>query len=225
MNGDTIKRQTAVKMRVSDIKGSEYVKAEGEWQPNYLLTQNNLKVSRVNVIGTTIDSEDNSFTIDDGTDKVVVRSFEEMKTIPRIGEIVLLIGKPRDFNGIYIVPEIIKRIESQQKDWMELRKLELKDSGDERKKEEKESSRNNFGEEEKEAAEKQESEVTSNGSNKVFDTVMQAMRDLDEGNGADTDEIIAKTGFPEQEVENIINNLLVDGEAFEIKPGKLKLLD
>ena len=231
-----VKRQTAVKIRIVDLKDSSYVKAEGDWQPNYLLTPHNKKVSRVNLLGTVIESDENSFTIDDGTSQIVVRSFENLQVQPKTGDIVVVIGRPREFDGIYIVPEIVKIIQEKQKEWVELRKLELKIKHNEVEKTKEEENKNQASNyeteeqpktEEEKVIEKTPEETNKNQGfeNKTFDLIMQTIKELDDGEGANMENIISKSGLSEEEVENVVNNLLMDGEAFEIKPGRLKLLD
>ncbi|MGM5481829.1 MAG: hypothetical protein ACQESF_00055 [Nanobdellota archaeon] len=241
MVNDGFKRQTAVKIKVQDIKESRYIKANGDWEPNYILTPYNTKASRVNVIGSVIsESEGNSFSIDDGSGQITVRSFEELNYPPKMGEVILLVGRPREFSEeIYIVPEIIKAIEKNKEAWAELRKLELEKLYKGLKREVPSETpvineENIPGIEENAKEEKIESNtkepIEEENTNKentknTFDLVIKTIKEIDTGEGADMEEIIEKTGIDEKEVENIINNLLMDGEAFEIRPGKLKLLD
>ena len=97
------------------------------------MTDFGLKVSRVNIIAAMIyKSEDfnySSAVIDDGTGRIQLRSFENNAYFSKIdvGDIVLIIGKIREFNNEkYIVPEILKRINNAK--WVDVRRLELKNS-------------------------------------------------------------------------------------------------
>lgn len=237
MANDSMKRQTAVKIRISDINESRYVKATGEWEPNYLLTPYKTRVSRVNIVGSVIDSDANNFTIDDGSGKLSVRSFEELTYKPPLGEVIILIGRPREFsNEIYVVPEIIRPITKNKEKWIELRVLELKRLYDGKAREvptehpetESEPQIQEEPAQKTEVAEEkiEDEQPKENGESKnIFDEVIKTIKATDQGDGADMEEIIEKTGFDEKDVENVINNLLMDGEAFEIRPGRLKLLD
>ena len=49
------------------------------------------------------------------------------------------------------------------------------------------------------------------------------IKEVDAGQGADTQEIITKLNV--EDAESIITKLLEQGEVFEIKPGKLKILE
>lgn len=245
MANEGVKRQTAVKIKISDLKESRYVKATGEWEPNYILTPYNTKVSRVNLLGTVINEEENNFTIDDGSGNITIRSFEEPPYKPAMGEVLTIIGRPREFSEeTYIVPEIIKPITNNKEKWIELRKLELDKLYKGMKKEtpvevpqkepapvQEQAPNNKENPEEpvspaKEAAEEEvvPEQPAQTGTN-VFDTVLNTIKEIDTGDGADMEKIIENSGLDEKDVENVINNLLMDGEAFEIRPGRLKLLD
>ncbi|MFW6014060.1 MAG: hypothetical protein ACOCQG_02705 [Candidatus Nanoarchaeia archaeon] len=218
MANEGAKRQTAVKIPLSEIANSRYVKAGGEWEPNYIITPAEIKASRINIIGAIIEKDSNNqFIIDDGSGRITVRSFEEPAYFPEVGEVVVLIGRPREFSGqIFIAPEIIKPIKKNKEKWLELRRLELN----------KQYKANNVGPQN--TSEKEEAaiteEVKSEGSN-IFDKVVESIRAQDTGEGAEMEKIIEHCGESEKDVENVINNLLMDGEAFEIRPGKIKLLD
>ncbi|MFW6383474.1 MAG: hypothetical protein ACOCZQ_02420, partial [Nanoarchaeota archaeon] len=209
-----VKRQTAVKIRINDLNNSNYVKAEGDWQPNYLLTPHNTKISRINLLGTVIETDENSFTIDDGTGQIVARSFEELPVRPNTGDVVVVIGRPREFDGIYIVPEIVKIIQSKQKEWIELRKLELKklyQSIEKTEQTEKISQpvENKISDEkeekiEKENTEQEEHQKAQGLENKTFDIIMQTIKKMDDGDGADMENIITESGLSEEEVENVV---------------------
>jgi hypothetical protein len=128
--GRSIQRQVAKKADIGMIKKSRYIRSEGEWEPNYILTEDEHKMSRINLIATVISKNDpqspDNLTIDDGTGKITVRAFQSTQIFSGIGigDIVLLIGRPREFsNELYLVPEIIKKIRNPK--WIELRKLEL----------------------------------------------------------------------------------------------------
>jgi hypothetical protein len=144
--------------------------------------------------------------IDDGSANISLRLFEENKLFEsvNIGDSVLVIGRPREFGTErYIVPEIIKKIEDAN--WIKLRKLEL-------------------GSKEIKVEEKKI---------EVYDTVEEVVEEdpdiislikkLDKGDGADFNDIVEKCG--KEDGEKIINNMIKMGELFEIKPGKIKVLE
>jgi len=125
-----------------------------------------------------------------------------------------LIGRPREYGQEkYILPEIIKKIENRG--WVDVRKLELKKQDLQAKeikttetKEEKEESV------EEEIVEEVEEEKTGN-----IEKAYNLVKSMDHGDGVDYQEIVEKTGS-----EKEIKMLLEEGELYEIRPGRLKVL-
>jgi len=124
------KRQIAYKARIADLINGGYVKEEG-WTPNYIITKQGKHISRINLIGTVISkteegSEYQSLVVDDGSGTISLRLFEKNDNVKNIeiGDVVLLIGRPREYGSEkYIVPEIIKKINNKK--WIDVRKIEL----------------------------------------------------------------------------------------------------
>jgi RPA family protein len=203
------KRQVAYKLLISSILKGEYTKGE-EWNPSYILFDNK-QISRVNIIATIIDKQDDvnsaykSMIVDDGSGTIGIRTFEDNNRIGNIGvgNSVLIIGRPREFgNERYIVPEIIKKIENN--DWIELRNLELTKSI----------------KKEKPNIEVYNLEEEVIGDNPDIFTII---RQIDKGDGADFNEIAQRLNSID--AEKMINNMIKIGELFEIKPGKIKILE
>ena len=109
-----------------------------------------------------------------------------------------------------LLNKIIKDI--QNEDWLELRKKQLKILN-----------KDNVVKEEPiqkqdETVEIKEEIINSdNESDDIFNTIKK----LDEGEGVYIEELIKKHPNAEKLVENLLN----EGEIFEIKPGKYKLLE
>lgn len=199
-----IKRETAKKCRIKDLINGRYVKREG-WEPNYLETDLG-RVSRVNILGIIIGEDEGVFTIDDGTGKIQVRSFDEEKKYSekKIGDIVIVIGRPRVFNEQkYIVLEIIKTIDNLK--WIEYRMLELKNVKTVPQQEEKIV-----------PAEEQTNQVD------IVDSLLQAISKLDQGYGVKIDDLIKQ--FEPVTANRTISRLIEQGEIFEIKPGLVKTI-
>ncbi len=240
------KRLTAVKIKISDIMNGEYKVEEG-FTPNYILTKNGRKVSRVRILGTIVsvfESEDgqfNSVTLDDGMDTIRVKTFKGMKILKNlsIGNVVDVVGRVREYNGeIYIIPEIVHKIDDPN--FETLRMLEIVKSEEEWKKKvelvkkfkgkmgddlakylvehygfadgEVESILSTLDEKKEEKKENHEAEI------------IKVIEELDEGEGASYSDIIAKSGLPENVVDGVINQLLMDGICFEPRPGRIKKL-
>jgi len=141
--------------------------------------------------------------IDDGTGKISLRAFENIGVFSKadVGDFVLVIGKIRSFNDEkYVMPEIIRKIDAA---WMNVRKLELKDM-------------HAAGENAKAMAHDVE-EVPVN------DEIYSLIKSLDNGDGVSVDDVIKSS--KDKSAEFIINKLLESGDIFEIKPGRLKVLE
>lgn len=207
------RRQIAYKVKIKDLVNGRYVKEEG-WQPNYIIIGDGRQVSRVNLIGIVVlkpvEESNNyqSIIIDDGSGKISVRSFEgDILKIPKVGDVILLIGRPREYgNEKYVVPEIVRIIDNKK--WIDVRKLEIElHSKKYRAKEDV----------------VLEEEIIENKKENNADRIFKLIKDIDNGDGVDTEEIISKANVTG--AEKIIANLLEEGEIFEIKPGKLKVLE
>ncbi len=210
---DSQQRQVAYKVQVKDILDGEFIKQEG-WNPSYIKNQGK-EISRVNIISTIVTTDDNQILVDDGTGRITLRVFENQEIFSglNIGDIILIIGKVREFNERYIIPEIIKKIKDSR--WVQVRKIELeKESRKEPKKEPRK---------EPEQPEPITEEVEDLSDSSPTDLIYQLIKEIDDGQGATIDDVIEKSN--NENAEKIINNLLTEGEIFEISPGKVKVLE
>ncbi len=207
------KRQTAYKIRIKDILNSKYIKTEG-FYPNYL-EANDREVSRINIIGVVVQkSEINNYkilTIDDGTGRISARVFENNTLLDKIGvsDIILIIGRPREFSSEkYILIESIKKISPA---WAKVRKLELEKNlrGDGAKK------KGSKAISDKHSIEEYAAELCRN-------RVFKLIKEIDKGEGVSIEELSSRNI---KDIDKVINNLLKEGDIFEIKPGKLKVLE
>jgi RPA family protein len=201
------KRQTAYKIRIKEILESEYIKNEG-MTPNYLKL-NSKEVSRLNVVGVIVqksDSNDNpGLMIDDGTARISARMFEDNSALDNVdvGDVVLVIGRPREFSSEkYIVVEVIKKIDPG---WARVRKLELEK-----------------GTKEKSAGAKSIKAETDIESQNPKDRIIKLIKDLDKGDGVCVEDL--SSGNVDQ-LDRNIDMLLKEGDIFEVRPGKLKVLE
>jgi len=210
------KRQVAHKIRINDVLRGSYVKEEGEWSPNYVLVGDK-KVSRVNIIAVVVSKESpensnhSNLIIDDGSGKISVRSFDGSNNFENIniGEFIMVVGRPREYlNEKYIVSEILKKVDNNR--WVELRKLELESAF---------GSYEEMPEERLSEKEVNEETIIDDINSKIFNLI----KEIDAGEGADTQDVITRSN--RDDAEGIITQLLERGEVFEIKPGKLKVLE
>ncbi|MCK4589231.1 MAG: hypothetical protein KAT77_02225 [Nanoarchaeota archaeon] len=220
-NQESQKRQIAHKIQIKDILQGTYHQQEG-WNPNYLLTQNNQKVSRVNLIATLISQTQEQSTnllLDDGTGQITARIFEPLKTpLPEIGDIILVIAKIREFNQEkYLMPEIIKKIKNPK--WIQVRKIEFQKSQPQQAKVTEEKI-----EPQSESDEGLEKSKTSPEETPLapYENLLNLIKKLDQGEGVNVDDLIKQSTLPN--CEELVESLLKEGEIFEITPGKIKIL-
>ena len=202
----TFQRQVAYKVNISDILNCNFIK--DELSAGYIKV-NGVNVSRVNIIATVVykpeETNFNAIVVDDGTGRISLRSFENNDVFSKIdvGDTSLIIGKIREYtNEKYVVPEIVKKINNFE--WLNVRKLEL------------------VGKTVADNAKITDSvvEEIAVGSN---EEVYSLIKSLDTGDGISIEEVIKKSS--NKEAEKVINRLLENGDVFEIKPGKLKVLE
>jgi len=208
-------RQTAFKVRLSDVLSGKFIKQEG-MKPSYVLSDSGQKIARVNIIGTVIDkflSEDGNYstlTVDDDTDAIRLKAFGEdvSKLEPfNAGDIVTVIGRVREYSDeIYILPEIVKKVDDAN--YILLRKLDILKGILKQKKTP------------KEEVAPTPAEADSEKSYKAI--VLDTLNTNDTGEGVELKLLMSKSQLSEEVFEEAINELLSDGICFEPKPGVLK---
>jgi len=203
-----VTRLVAIKVPIICILNGKYIRGEGDFSPNYIELEEK-KISRVNIIGIVVSIQESGFSIDDGSARVSIRSFEQAeKTMDaQVGDIVNVIGRPREFSSErYIVPEIIK---ITNEGWMRYRKKEVGDY------------------EIPEAASPEEpSEVQHEEVLDEIDShekIIRYIKSKDEGKGIEIEDII--TNVDVTDTEKVIESMLKEGEVFENIPGKIKVLE
>ncbi len=199
-------RQVAYKVRISNILNGSFMK--DEFSAGYMKLAD-FNVSRVNLIATLISKSEqlqySNAVIDDASGKILLRSFD-VNAFSKfdVGGAVLVIGKIREFNGErYIMPEILKKIDDAG--WIIARRLEL--------------DRAPMIINERIENEGAAAQVEGNPAEIIY----LLIKKLDDGNGASVDDIIKNSDS--DNAESIINRMLENGDIFEVKPGKLKVLE
>jgi RPA family protein len=201
-----IKRETAMICIVDDLLRGNFVRTEG-WNPSYFSTELG-DVSRVNLMGVVVSKEPaGGLLLDDGSGRILLRSFEGSSfTGLDTGDLVLVIGRPRTYNEQkYVLPEIIRKIDQR---WGVYRQLQI------------EILRKKIRPVKREVRIPiKEDEQPVN----YYQRILAFIRDLDTGSGADTEEVIKRSGAPNGDA--LIRKLIEEGEIFELRPGKLKALE
>lgn len=205
-----VERQTAIKVSIKSLIDGDYVQREG-WNPNFIRTAYG-EVSRANVMAVVTQELDDGYLLDDGSGQMKMKTFEEKAKI-NIGTPVQVIGRPRVYAGeLFLNYEIVKKIDPA---WLEFRKEELKSMNPVV-----ESPQNKIVE-----AEGEEVHVKTSSEN-IFTKVIDMIRSFDKNNGgqgADVGAVIAE--LEDSETEHVVNSLLEEGEIFEIRPGRVKVLE
>lgn len=223
----TIERQTAYLTTISTLLNGNFIKAEAHMQPSFLRTASGKEMSRVHIIAVIVGlSDGGEATLDDGSGKIIARSFDNLALFSSyaLGDIVRVIGKVRAFNEQqYLIPEIVKKITNKQFVTFHKLALQLLES--------KECSlqpTHSFP-----VAELTSEEIVSpideipidaddSTPRTPFDDVISRIKEFDKGDGAGIEQIIELLGA---DSEKLIHHLLETGEVFEIRPGRVKLLD
>jgi RPA family protein len=116
------KRQTAKLATAEELNSGKYFQKEG-FTPNYLLVPSGRRFSRARMVATVVDSFTNddetygSLTLDDGTDTIQIKFFNDLSLIENfeVGDIVEAVGKVREYQGeIYMNAEILKKREVKE---------------------------------------------------------------------------------------------------------------
>lgn len=193
-------RLTAAKCRIADLLAGAFV-ARADTTPAAVLTPYGA-LSRVNLIATIVQADGGTRAVlDDGSGRIAVRAFSPL-SMPGVGALVLVIGRPREFGGErYLVPEILRPVAAG---WALVHRLEL-------------------------AARAPTDDVpqaapapADEARDDPFEGLLAVIRRLDAGGGAPTDQIVAAEG---PQTEERLQALLAQGDVFEIRPGFLKVLE
>lgn len=196
-----IKREIAYKSTVGEIINGDFVVRQG-WEPNFVRDSiHNRDLSRVNIIGTIIEAG-GLFRLDDGTGNVILRRFEKPMPDLTVGDLVLVVGRPREYNDErYLMIECLQRLENHA--WLQVRRKELELRV-------------------KQEASVVESPTKKEETKKEVLSIVEIIEQLDEGNGVSIERVLQQAG--KDYSEEHVRRLVEDGEIFEIRPGIVKLL-
>jgi hypothetical protein len=203
-----VERQAAIPCRLAEVASGSWVENDG-LAPSGVRTGRGL-VSRVSVIGVMVQRQEGSFILDDGTSSVTVRQFDETPIRAQVGDIVLIIGRPREYNNErYLALEICRKLKNPA--WVEYRRQELKLWG----------ASEEFVEpsDPRPRASAEPPQVATTG--KAHELILSRIKELDQGPGADVLDVTDGVA----DGDRVLRQLLEDGEVFEIKPGKVKVLE
>jgi RPA family protein len=231
------KRWIAYKLNVKDI-------VDGRYTDDGFIEHGDMQVNRVRLMGTVVqkflaeDKRYGFFVIDDGTDTIRIRSFQdsfELIQNAEIGDIADVFGRIRKYEEeIYIIPEIVRKITDPNL-WV-LRKIELQ------KQQEKLAPKAETPKEEKRTTIKiKETIIEEEVIEEVIDNapkpqakgtdnlnprqkVISCIAKFDKGEGVDLEQLGKICGMDESIVDNVLTDLMNEGEIFEPRAGKVKIL-
>lgn len=205
------KRHIAYKLRIGNILIGKPVINEERFS---FLEFGDKKIVRINVLGNIVDKYESGegreegrkymfLTLDDGSGQIRLKIFgddyEKFKDIVQ-GQTVVVIGVLRHWNNeIYISPEIIREMDPR---YLLVRKLET----------EKDKTIN--------AKPVEKAQIVA-----IKDKILELIKNSEENNGIEVDEIIQKFHeTPQTIISQEIQKLLEEGIAFEPRPGKIRWL-
>lgn len=210
------KRQVARKLWIRDLLASSYVREEGV-RPNHVVLADGSHAARVHLMGVVVAVTAEglpTLALDDGTGRITVRAFEPSAQMSRIaiGDAVLVVGRPRQFNAeIYVLPEIVRRLPDLA--WLEVRKRELGQAPG--------ATAQALPHAPAPASQPVVEDVLDESFG-LTEHVLEAVRSLDQGQGADTEAVLQQVN--DAGAERTIRFLLQNGDIFEVSPGRLKVL-
>ena len=135
---------------------------------------------------------------------------------------VVVVGKVKEYNNqVYVTPEIVKNLDNPL--WLKVRKLELSKTFGEPVRVITEVAKDSKEEDEDRmqvVEEKVTNENIQSGREKVFNII----ESLDKGEGVHLTDIIVNSGIAEGDIENLVNDMIKEGEIFEIQKNKLRIV-
>lgn len=238
------KRLISLKTRIGPIISGKYVVKEG-FEPNYVIAQNGMKLSRVRLMGTVVDKfaastgKLVSITLDDSTATIRAKMFNSPNFFDGIdeGDVIDVIGRVKEYQDeIFIIPETVRKVDDVN--WELLREMEIRESlkiVEKKRKLVKEfmsqtsdlmelkklmSEKYEISEDEVEALIPQESEAEAETNNK--EKILQIISEADKGDGCEYALIMEKSGLSESELDIAVSELIDEGSIFEPRPGRIK---
>ncbi len=200
--------------------------------PNVFFFQQ-YKLSRVNILGVVVETyvnKENSYatlTLDDGSGRIVVKAWkEDVPNLQRFhtGEVALVLGRVKEGSPYYIQSEVARPLSET---WLQFRKAELlklygqAPAAPVVKFTPRQSS---SSDDEEMMTAVVEEKIDDTPSTNARGKILQLIESLNTGDGADYTQVVQQSGVSEAQAEQFIQDMLKDGEVFQMKPGRLALL-
>mgnify|MGYP002760554376 CR=1 FL=1 len=202
----TQQRATAFKATIDDVANGEYVTQEAP-HPNYLNLYGE-RVRRIQLIAVLVQKSSHHFVLDDSTGQLTAKRFDTSISLDDIesGDPVLVIGRPRSHdNTVFLGAEAVNKLNDSE--WITAHKQAVDALYDE-------------GPVHDTTREIQAS--TQDSTVNYTRDLLSCIKDNDDGEGAPTADVVEASQLddPEEYIDSLIN----EGEIFEIRPGRLKVL-
>lgn len=198
---DIRKRNTAYKLRIGDILKSKPIKDQDKL---ICVEIGDKKINRVNLIANAIDKfiqegekKYASLTIDDASGQIRLKTFgDDIEILKKIsqGDTIQIIGTIREYNDELYILPEI--VKPIDPKWLLVRKLEIQDS---------------------------KKDLSTNSSS-IRDQILSKIKQAEQDNGIDTDQLILDTDASPDTVNQEIKKLLEEGLIYEPRPGRLRYL-
>lgn len=212
-----VKRKTAYKIEIAEI-------IKGNYTEDGLILLNGQKIIRARILGTIVakffsDERTYGFVVlDDGTETIRIKAYKEQVELFenfKIGDIIEVFGRIKEWEDeIYVLPDYAVLIDDPN--WEVLRKFEL--AQDKRKHPDIINSKTEIAKDTNESLEVIEDVIQS-----PRQKIRELIEKMDGGEGALVSELKKQHG-DETAVEKILTELMNEGEIFEPRPGKVKLM-
>ena len=238
---DRIARSPAKKVRISDLlNGKYFYGSKEEMKPSHVITPFGESISRVNIIGTVVDKfvgeegKYSSITIDDGSDAIRIKSFEEFPFEKiELGDLVKVIGRIKEYNGeIYVTYEMTEKVDDPNFEL--LSKAEVLNSLMKRKKivDDIKLISNQIEEVELRTYARDTYSIDEEALSVIIESkkkeidykpiVLDVIGKLDEGKGVEIKKLFEVLNLPENVIEKTLNDLINDGSLYEPVIGSLR---
>ncbi len=216
-----VERMVAKKCGVGDLIGGEYIVKEGT-APSFVRTRRG-DVSRANLIAAVVGRPaPTTVIVDDGSGTILARAFDrpDLFANVQVGDILLLVGRPRRYDGqSFLAAEIARRLGTPT--WLALRRAELEAEGVPASMTARSETalRTAPAEKKKMVGKEEERE----GVPPSQEAILAVIRRLDGGEGAAIEAVVEAAG--KKEAMSVLTALMAEGEIFEIRPGRVKVLE
>jgi len=222
-----VTRQVAYRLWIQNIVASPFVEQQGEWDPNYISFKDK-QISRVNVIATVVDVYHDaekgfaSITLDDGSATIRAKAFKDdfyLLKDAKQGDMVNVIGRVRKYQDeIHLAPEIVAKISNPN--WELLRKAELlKDLGKYSREVPSFQGQRDLYQEVSEQPHTVQEKLDPSASVR-----QKVLEHLERQGESSTQDIIAASGLSQEEAQEMIKELLKQGEIYQSRPGYVRLV-